>query len=58
MLNYLKDLLDDQDQMTLKNFVREIFSGDTKFTYPSGQKASGMNMGQITKIAFELKAIT
>ena len=45
VLNYLKDLLDDQDQMTLKNFVREIFSGDTKFTYPSGQKASGMNMG-------------
>ena len=58
VLNYLKDLLDDQDQMTLKNFVREIFSGDTKFTFPSGQKASGMNMGQITKIAFELKAIT
>ena len=58
MLNYIKELFDETDLNTLKRFVKEIFEGDTKFTYPSGNIASGMNMGQITKIAFELKNIT
>ena len=33
-------------------------SGDTSFVYPSGNEASGMNIGQIIKIAFELRNIT
>ncbi len=45
VLNYLKELFDEKDLMTLKNFVKDIFEGDTKFTFPSGMKASGMNMG-------------
>lgn len=58
ILNYLKELFDEEDLKTLKNFVKEIFEGDTKFTFPSGLKASGMMMGQVTKIAFELRNMT
>ena len=59
ILNYLKenDCFDETDVDTLKSFVREIFDGETNFVYPSGKVASGMAMGQITKIAFELRTI-
>lgn len=56
-MNYLKELFDDEDLKQLKNFVRECFEGDTKFYFPSGKIASGMTMGQVTKIAFELRNI-
>ena len=39
----------------MKNFVKVEIEGDTEFHYPSGKTTSRMNMGQITKIAFELK---
>ena len=42
----------------MKNFVKVEIEGDTEFHYPSGKTTSRMNMGQITKIAFELKQIT
>lgn len=58
ILNYLKDVFDEQDVNTLKNLVRKTFQGDTKFYYTSGFSASGMTMGQITKIAFELRHLT
>ena len=58
ILNYLKELFDETDLMTLKKFVRSTFEGDTKFHFPSGKVASGMAMGQVTKIAFELKNLT
>jgi len=58
ILNYLKELFDDEDLRMLKSFVKECFEGDTKFHFPSGKIASGMTMGQVTKIAFELRNIT
>ena len=42
----------------MKNFVKEEIEGDVEFHYPSGKTTSRMNMGQISKIAFELKHIT
>jgi hypothetical protein len=58
ILNYLKELFDEEDLRALKGFVQECFRGNTRFIFPSGQVASGMTMGQVTKIAFELRNIT
>jgi len=58
ILNTIKEALDNEDLQTLKEFVKVELSGDTSFVYPSGNEASGMNMGQIIKIAFELRNIT
>ena len=58
ILNALKESFDNEDLSTLKNFVKRELGGDTSFKYPSGFKTSGMNMGQIIQIAFELRNIT
>ena len=58
ILNALKESFDHEDLTTLKNFVKRELGGDTSFKYPSGFKTSGMNMGQIIQIAFELRNIT
>ena len=58
ILNALKESFDQDDLSTLKNFVKRELGGDTSFKYPSGFKTSGMNMGQIIQIAFELRNIT
>ena len=58
VLNLLREVFDEEDLETMKNFIKEELEGDTEFHYPSGKTTSRMNMGQITKIAFELKHIT
>ena len=59
ILNSLKEAFDADDLTTLKAFVkRELGKQDTAFSFPSGFKTAGMNMGQIIQIAFELRNIT
>jgi len=58
ILNSLKESFDQEDLATLKAFVKTELGGETAFSYPSGLKTSGMNMGQIIQIAFELRNIT
>lgn len=57
IFNYLKELFDEQDISTLWKFVKVCFDGDTRFTFPTTRVASGMIMGQVTKIAFELRQV-
>jgi len=45
ILNSLKEAFDADDLATLKGFVKHELGGDTNFSYPSGLKTSGMNMG-------------
>ena len=42
----------------MKNFVKEELESDTDFHYPSGKTTSRTNLGQIIKIAIELRHIT
>jgi hypothetical protein len=42
----------------LKDFILIELEGQANMEYPSGRNTSGMNMGQITQIAFELRNIT
>ncbi len=42
----------------MKTFVRDELESDTKFHYSSGRVCSRMNLGQIVKIAIELRQIT
>lgn len=42
----------------MKRFVRSELEKDTEFHYSSGRTTSRMNMGQICKIAFELRNFT
>ena len=58
ILNSLKDNFDSDDVATLKAFILVELDGQKDFLFPSGNKTSGMNMGQITQIAFELKNLT
>lgn len=58
ILNLLRTVFDEEDLETMKQFVRTELESDTEFHYPSGKRTSRMNMGQITKIAFELKKST
>ena len=58
VLNLIREVFDEDDLETMKSFVKEELEGDTDFHYPSGKTTSRMNLGQITKIAFELKHIT
>ena len=58
ILNLLREVFDEEDLETMKTFVKTELESDTDFHYPSGKKTSRMNMGQITKIAFELKHLT
>ena len=58
VLNVIREVFDEEDLETMKDFVKTELEGDTEFHYPSGNVTSRMNLGQITKIAFELKYIT
>jgi hypothetical protein len=58
VLNLMREAFDEQDLETLKTFVREELERDTNFYFGSGRKCSRMNIGQIVKIAFELRNIT
>lgn len=42
----------------MKTFVRDELESDTNFHYTSGRVCSRMNLGQIVKIAIELRNIT
>ena len=57
-MNLLREVFDEEDLETMKTFVMTEIESDTEFHFPSGKTTSRMNMGQITKIAFELKHIT
>jgi len=58
VLNHIRDAFDEEDLETMKNFVRVELEADTDFHYPSGKTTSRLNLGQIIKIAFELRNIT
>lgn len=58
ILNALKDSLDSDDVSKLKQFILVELVAQSNFHFPSGRSTSGMNMGQITQIAFELRYIT
>lgn len=58
ILNLMREDFDEEDLWTLKTFVREELEKDTNFHFSSGRVCSRMNMGQIVKIAFELRSIT
>lgn len=58
VLNYIREAFDEEDLQTMKNFVRDELESDTNFHYPSGKLTSRLNMGQICKIAFELRNFT
>ena len=58
VLNLLREAFDEEDLETMKNFVRTELESDTDFHFPSGKTTSRLNLGQIIKIAFELRNIT
>lgn len=57
-MNALKESFDQEDIQTLKQFILVELEGQSQFTFPSNRQTSGMNMGQITQIAFELRNLT
>mgnify|MGYP006889515119 CR=1 FL=1 len=58
ILNFVREAFDEDDLATMKRFVQEELSADTMFHFPSGKRTSRTNMGQICKIAFELRNFT
>ena len=58
VLNLIREAFDEEDLDTMKNFVKDELEEDNQFYYPSGKTTSRMNLGQIIKIAFELKHFT
>lgn len=58
ILNSFKETFTPDDVKKLKEFILVELEGQSKFTFPSGRKTSGVNMGQITQIAFELRNLT
>jgi len=58
ILNALKESFDVEDIATLKAFIMVELEGQKDFNFPSGYKTSGVNMGQITKMAIELRIMT
>ena len=42
----------------MKNFVKVELEQDVNFYYPSGNTTSRLNLGQIIKIAIELRLFT
>ena len=58
VLNHLREAFDEEDLQTMKNFVMEELQADTNFHFSSGNVTSRLNLGQICKIAFELRHIT
>ena len=57
-MNLIREAFDEDDLETMKSFVKEELESDTDFHYPSGKTTSRMNLGQIIKIAIELRHIT
>lgn len=58
IMNALKESFDAEDIASLKKFILVELEGQAQFKFPSGKRTSGMNMGQITQIAFELRNLT
>ena len=58
ILNLMREAFDEEDLETMKTFVRDELESDTNFHYTSGRVCSRMNLGQIVKIAIELRNIT
>jgi hypothetical protein len=54
----MREAFDEEDLETMKTFVRDELESDTNFHYTSGRVCSRMNLGQIVKIAIELRNIT
>jgi hypothetical protein len=54
----IREAFDEEDLETMKGFVRTELEADKNFYYPSGKVTSRMNLGQISKIAFELSHLT
>ncbi len=54
----MRESFDEEDLETMKTFVRDELESDTNFHYTSGRVCSRMNLGQIVKIAIELRNIT
>jgi len=57
-MNALKESFTPEDVKTLKDFILVELEGQSKLEFPSGRTTSGINMGQITQIAFELRNLT
>lgn len=57
-MNALKESFNQEDIQVLKDFILVELDGQANMEYPSGRTTSGMNMGQITQIAFELRNLT
>ena len=58
VLNTIRATYDEDDLETMKAFVKTELENDMNFYYPSGRTTSRMNLGQIIKIAIELRTIT
>ena len=58
ILNLMREAFDDDDVETMKDFVRKELERDMNFHFKSGRTCSRTNIGQIVKIAFELRTIT
>jgi hypothetical protein len=58
IMNALKESFNQEDIQVLKDFILVELDGQANMEYPSGRTTSGMNMGQITQIAFELRNLT
>lgn len=54
----IREAFDEEDLETMKEFVQTELEADKNFYYPSGKVTSRMNLGQISKIAFELSNLT
>lgn len=58
IMEKLSESYDAEDEVILMNFIKKELEGQATFTYPeSGNTASGMNMGQIIKIALRLRSL-
>ena len=58
VLNLIREVFDEDDLETMKEFVKTELEADKNFHFPSGKVTSRMNLGQICKIAFELSHLT
>ena len=58
VLNLIREAFDEDDLETMKTFVQTELEADNEYHYPSGKTTSRMNLGQIIKIALELKHFT
>ena len=58
ILNLIRENFDEDDLESMKNFVKVELEQDVNFYYPSGNTTSRLNLGQIIKIAIELRLFT